>query len=91
MILGLMKKTMIRTNVLRKRGNSHLLIQDDVYSNILIYIIFTLTYNVNLSLISIINKTYYIKKMLMHDLYDYSIVFVTIIIKKGLYKKPRCF
>lgn len=42
MILGLMKKTMIRTNVLRKRGNSQLLIQN-VYLNVWIYIIFTLT------------------------------------------------
>lgn len=43
MIPGLMKKTMIRTNVLRKRGNSQLLIQNDVYLNVWIYIIFTLT------------------------------------------------
>lgn len=43
MILGLMKKKMIRTKVLRKRGNSPLLIQNDVNPNVWISIIFTLT------------------------------------------------
>lgn len=43
MTQGLMKKTTIWTNVLRKRGNSQLLIQNDVYLIVWIYIIFTLT------------------------------------------------